>query len=133
MTDFFFFYWAELFSKLYHLNFEQVLLLLLGFMSSYLKRRKCYTWYLIQFFIRESGDIYRQSLIFSSITKNIFLANFHANKDIFIIHRQSVTISVTVFYILTKNDQLSFYLTSNINKIVSWKYKSVFLTSNKCS
>ena len=55
-------------------------------------------------------SIYRQSLIFSSTTKKPLLANFHANIDIFIIHGQSVTISVTVFSILTKNDLLSYYL-----------------------
>ena len=32
------------------------------------------------------------------------MANFNANIDIFIIHRHPVTISVTVFSILTKND-----------------------------
>ena len=56
--------------------------------------------------VKKCMRIYRQSLTFSSITKKCLLANFNANIDIFIIHRQPVTISVTVFSILAKNNYL---------------------------
>ena len=70
-------------------------------------------WHLVKIFLNYYGKpiliilprwIYRQSLIFSSITKNLLLANFYAFIDIYIIHRQSVTIPVTVFSIMTKSD-----------------------------
>ena len=51
--------------------------------------------------------MYGQSGIFLSITKNLFQFFECKYSYFFIILRQPVTISVTVFYILTKVDQLS--------------------------
>ena len=55
---------------------------------------------------------------FSFLLKTTF-SYLHANMILFIILRQPVIISGTVFSNLTKVDKLSSYLTSKINKIAS--------------
>ena len=89
--------WSDSFGFV-NTNFENVFGIITHLISS---------WFPCIFLARHDSvllDMYRKSLIFSSITKKTCLANFHANIDIFIIRRQSVTTTVTVFSILTKSD-----------------------------
>ena len=65
----------------------------------------------------ESAPTYIDRVSYFHPLLKTFLANFHAKIDIFIIHRQSVNKTVTVFSILTKSGKLSSYLTNKINKI----------------